>query len=101
MRKMPSEHERRRLEEIEAALRASDPGLDRALRTFRPRRTGLVAGLIFAWLALAGIGLTRWWVFMFILVGPLLALSIFTLRPPWRVAPEPVTGNGTGLAAGH
>lgn len=35
---MPSERDRRLLDEIEAVLRASDPGLDQALRTFRLRR---------------------------------------------------------------
>ncbi|HZM74975.1 MAG TPA: DUF3040 domain-containing protein [Candidatus Limnocylindrales bacterium] len=84
--KMPSEHERRRLDEIEAALRASDPGLDRALRTFRPRRTGLIVCLIALWLTAAGIGLTPLWIVTLILLGPLLAITCVTLRPQWRSA---------------
>jgi fatty acid desaturase len=84
--KMPSEHERRRLEEIEAALRASDPGLDRALRTFRPRRTWLIACLAFAWLGAVGIGLTPWWIVTLIVLGPLLAVTCLQVRPAWRIS---------------
>lgn len=84
--KMPSEHERRRLEEIEAALRASDPGLDRALRTFRPRRTWLIACLVIAWLGTVGIGLTPWWIVTLILLGPLLAVTCVQVRPAWRTS---------------
>ena len=86
--RIPSEHERRQLYQIEAALRASDPRLDRALRTFRPRRTGLTLFLIMCWVAVMGLGFTNWWAVTFIALGPLLALTIFTLRPPWRTSPS-------------
>ena len=82
--KMPSEHERRQLDQIEAALRASDPGLDRALRTFRPRRTWLTVFLVAAWLGAVGIGLTSWWIVTLVMLGPLLALTLLTMRPRWR-----------------
>jgi hypothetical protein len=36
------------------------------------------------WLAVMGAGFTRWWVVTFIALGPLLALTIFALRPPRR-----------------
>jgi hypothetical protein len=85
--RIPSEHERRRLDEIEAALRASDPGLDRALRTFRPRRPALKACLIACWLALIALGFTSWWIVTLVVMGPLLALTIFAVRPPWRASP--------------
>lgn len=85
---MPSEYERRRLDEIEAALRASDPGLDRALRLFRPRRTGAVAWLITGWLVVAVIGLSGWWTVMLVLVGPLLALTYLALSVRWSQVPS-------------
>lgn len=79
--KTPSEHERRRLDEIEAALRASDPELDRALRTFRPRRTWPIVCLIAVWMGAMGIGLTPWWIVTLILLGPLLAITCIAVRP--------------------
>ncbi|WP_162907984.1 DUF3040 domain-containing protein [Allorhizocola rhizosphaerae] len=71
----PSEHERRWLDEIEAGLRASDPGLDRALRTFRPRRRGAVAWLTAGWLAAAVTLVIGWWIVALVIFGPLLALT--------------------------
>jgi hypothetical protein len=91
---MPSDYERRRLEEIEAALRVSDPGLDRALRTFRPRRTLLMICLTVIWLSVAGMGLTKWWIVTLIVLGPLLAITCVMLRPRRRVAASSATGGG-------
>lgn len=59
---MPSERDRRLLDEIEAVLRTSDPRLDQALRTFRLRRrwplvwatAGFLAGAAGAGAAFAG-----------------------------------------------
>jgi hypothetical protein len=76
---MPSDYERRRLEEIEAVLRVSDPGLDRALRMFRPRRPRALAWLIVGWLVTAGVALIGWWIAAFILLGPLLAVTVLAL----------------------
>ena len=87
---MPSEDERRRLYEIEAALRASDPRLDRALRTFRPRRAGQRACVIAGWLAAVAIGLTPWWIVTLIMLGPLLAFTCVTMGVRWRAG---VNGN--------
>jgi hypothetical protein len=90
---MPSDYDRRRLDEIEAALRASDPGLDRALRTFRPpRRTWPSILLGVAWVFAAGAGLTGSWVIMLIMLGPLLALTFLTLSARWSGSPS--THNG-------
>ena len=85
--KTPSEHERRRLDEIEAALRASDPELDRALRTFRPRRTWPIVCLITVWLCAVGIGLTPWWMVTLIMLGPLLAITCVIMRRRSPVSP--------------
>lgn len=82
----PSEYERRRLAEIEAALRASDPGLDRALRTFRPRRAGWLVCLMAGWLVAVAAGLIGWWIVTLIALGPLLTLTCITLGARWRVS---------------
>lgn len=76
----PSGYDRRRLEEIEAALRASDPGLDRALRTFQPRRAWPLMCLFAGWVMAAVAGLAGWWVATLIMLGPLLALTYLTFE---------------------
>lgn len=84
---MSSDYERRRLDEIEAALRQSDPGLDRALRTFRPRRTRSLVCLAAAWFMVGGAAAAGWWIVALVLLGPLLALTCIALGVQWR-APE-------------
>jgi fatty acid desaturase len=84
----PTDDERRRLDEIEAALRESDPRLDRALRTLRPRRPMRMLCLLAGWLLAVGVGVAGWWVAVLILIGPLVALTAMALTGGWRSPPS-------------
>lgn len=88
---MPSEYDRRQLDEIEAALRMSDPELDRALRTFRPRRAWPLMCLIAGWVVAAGAGVTGRWVLTLVLLMPLLVFTWIALGAWWRELPPTAT----------
>ncbi len=81
-----NDYERCRLEEIESALRASDPGLDRALRTLRPPRRRALWWLSVGWLGALGLALAGWWLFLLVALGPLLASTYIALKPGVSVA---------------
>lgn len=92
---MPSDYDRRRLEEIEAALRASDPGLDRALRTFRPRRSWPLACLMAGWAFTVAAAWVGWWILTLVMMAPLLALTFITLGVRWSGSSSAAKGGGT------
>ncbi len=83
---MLNEYERCRLGEIEEALRASDPRLDRALRTLRPPRRRTLGWLSAGWLSAVGAGLAGWWIIVVVMLGPLLAATLLVLKPGLTVA---------------
>jgi Protein of unknown function (DUF3040) len=89
---MLSERERQVLGQIEARLALSDPKLaakfSRSLRLVRLRRWTV---LVLCWLAFVGAAVAQWWIVAFLLLGPLIAVTLAWIlnerhrrRHPWR-----------------
>jgi hypothetical protein len=94
-----SEHERRQLEQIEAALRASDPRFAGAVRAADPRvhyrRRVVAAGLVF----LAGVGLLLAGVVVNVILIAVAGFVVMFASTLWAVTSyRRMTGSATGRA---
>lgn len=76
---MLSDHELRRLNEIERELRLTDPSLDASLSTMGLRWRWALPLALLGWASFAALAAVGWWVIAILLVGPLIPATLAVL----------------------